>query len=97
MADNVNEFDICWGRGDKVAGVTCPNASAMKSKIIKLSLEHSDEVEIVAENKDGSILAHVPVKCVAIRWPKQISEEQAAAAGERLSKSRRNKSNMEEH
>lgn len=86
MAESVNEFDICWCRGDEVAGVTCPNSSAMKSKVLKLAEEHPNEVKILAINKDGSIYAQVPVKCVAVRWPRQISEEQAAAAAERFRK-----------
>lgn len=86
MTDNVNEFDICWCRGDEVAGVTCPNASALKSKVMKLAQEHPNKVKIIAENKDGSIYASVPIKCVAVRWPRQISEKQAAAASERFKK-----------
>ena len=66
--------------------MTCPNASAMKSKVLKLAREHPGEVKILAENKDGSIYASVPIKCIAVRWPRQISEEQAAAASERFKK-----------
>lgn len=86
MHENVNEFDICWCRGDEMAGVTCPSSSAMKSKVMKLAEEHPDEVKIIVENRDGSLLAHVPIKCISVRWPRQVSEEQAAAAGERFKK-----------
>lgn len=84
MADNVNEFDICWCRGNIVAGVTCPNSSKMKNKVLKLAEEHPDEVEVIAMNKDGSIFAHVPVKCITVRWPRKVSEEQAAVARQRF-------------
>lgn len=84
MADNVSEFDICWCRGDMVAGVTCPNSSKMKNKVLKLAEEHPDEVEVITTNNDGSIFAHVPVKCIAVRWPRKVSEEQAAVARQRL-------------
>ena len=84
MAENITEFDICWSRGDEFAGVTCPNATAMKGRVMKLATEHPDEVKIITMNNDGSIFAHVPIRCVAIRWPRQVSVEQAEAAAQRF-------------
>lgn len=52
----------------------------------KLAKENPDDVEIVAENRDGSICVHVPWKWVHIRRPKQMNytEEQLAEKRERM-------------
>ena len=86
MAENMNEFCIDWTRGAETAGVTLPNATAMKSRVMKLAEKHPDEVKILATNPDGSIFANVPVRYVKISRPKEVSPEQAAAAGERFRK-----------
>lgn len=44
------------------------------NKIKKLAAEHP-EVEIVAENKDGSLCAHLPLKFIRISAPRKVSEE----------------------
>lgn len=66
--------------------MTLPNATAMKSRVIKLADKYPDEVKILATNPDGSIFANVPVRYVKISRPREVSEEQAAAAGERFRK-----------
>ena len=71
----VNEFCVEWTRSSKTATVTAPNNTSIKNKIVKLAQEKPEEVQIIAENKDGSILAHVPTKYVKISPPRQISEE----------------------
>lgn len=45
------------------------------SRMKKLAEKYPDDVQITAENKDGSIVAHFPVKWVKINPPKQLSEE----------------------
>lgn len=56
------------------------------SKIKKLKEKYPDEVDIVAENYDGSIVAHIPTKWIKISASKrEISDEQRKAASERLS------------
>ncbi|NBI87865.1 hypothetical protein D3Z47_17380, partial [Lachnospiraceae bacterium] len=37
-----------------------------KSRIKKLAAEHPEECEIVAENQDGSLCAHIPVALIKI-------------------------------
>lgn len=56
------------------------------SKIKKLKERCPDEVEIVKENKDGSIVAHIPTKWIRINPSKQtnMTEEQRQAASERM-------------
>jgi hypothetical protein len=55
------------------------------SRIRKLAEKYPDECEIVAENKDGSIVAHFPVKWIHIsNLKREMSEEDKKAAAERL-------------
>jgi hypothetical protein len=64
------------------------------SKIRKLAEKYPDECEIVAENKDGSIVAHFPVKWIQItkREGREMTEEEKEAAAERLRLYRERKS-----
>lgn len=80
----MDEFCIEWVRGDDRAMVTFPNGSRMKNKLQKLHSQYPEDVQIIAENKDGSICAWIPVKWVNIRKPKKVSDEQRAAASERF-------------
>lgn len=82
----MQEFAINWIKGDKIASVTAPSSTALGNKILRLA-EERDDVTIVRQNKDGSILANVPVKWIKIGAPRKMSEEQRAAAAERLRKS----------
>lgn len=59
------------------------------NKIKKLAERNPGNVEIIAENEDGSLCAHVPVSWIKISPPRTVSEEQRAMAAERL-KSLRN-------
>ena len=55
-----------------------------KSVIRKLSEKHPDACQIIADNEDGSICAHVPVAWIRISPPKQYTEEQRQQMGERM-------------
>lgn len=46
------------------------------TRIRKLAAERPEECEIVAENKDGSICAHIPVTWVKIIPTRQLTDEQ---------------------
>ena len=89
MAD-FHENVIEWYSGEKTASVTAWNGS-LKNKILKLANERPDEVQILAENEDGSILAHVPKKWVRITPSRKLTEEQREANAERLRDFRLNK------
>lgn len=80
----MNEFAIEWVKGARYAGVTVPSGTALKSKLFRLAEEHPEDVKILKENADGSVFAHVPVNYVKISPPRQISDEQREAAGERF-------------
>ena len=58
------------------------------NKIKKLHDKHPEDVEILAENNDGSIYAKMPIKYLKISAPKIVSEEQRQAASERLKNSK---------
>ncbi len=55
-----------------------------KSRIKKLAAERPEECEIVAENQDGSLCAHIPVAWIKINPAKQLSEEQRREIAERF-------------
>lgn len=87
MTWNCNENAIEWLKGQKVATVSL-SAPRLINRIRKLSTSHPDDVTIVAENTDGSLLARVPQSWVKINPPKQLSEEQRRANAERLANHR---------
>ena len=82
----MDEFAIEWVKGAEYAGVTAPSGTALKSKLLRLARENPNEVEIMVENQDGSLFAHIPVRYVKISPPKKMSEEQREAASERFKK-----------
>lgn len=52
--------------------------------IRKLAEKHPEDCQIIADNEDGSICAHVPVSWLRISPPKQYTEEQRQQMGERM-------------
>lgn len=80
---------IEWVRGDNEVTVTLVNGSRYKSKVLKLAAAHP-EVKVVHTNKDGSIVAHLPLKCIKISWPKEMSEEQREKSREIMQRNREN-------
>lgn len=76
---------IEWLRGQEQATVTLSQRS-MITKIRKLAERKPGECQIVAENQDGSVVAHVPAKWVKIAPPKAISQENRSRASMRMKK-----------
>lgn len=76
-------------KGDKTFTVTAAERWSI-NMVHRLANQHPDEVEIVHENSDGSLVAHVPHEWMRI-VPKQkrtYTEEQRAAMRERLEKAK---------
>ena len=75
---------IEWLTGSKTATVTFPRGK-YATKIAKLAEQNPDEVQICHKNKDGSVVAHIPVSYVSVRKPKKMnySEEQLEALRKR--------------
>ena len=80
----MNEFAIELVKGRDYAGVTVPSGTAWKSKLMNYAKEKPEDVQLIAENKDGSAFFHVPVNWIKCSPPRQISEEQKEAASQRF-------------
>lgn len=69
--ENVIEFLL----NEKTATVTF-SQGRYKTRIRELAKSHPEECEIVAENKDGSMCAHVPVAWIRINPTIELSENE---------------------
>lgn len=78
----MKENNIEWLNGQQRVTVTLSQAKFINK--VKRLAEQREDVEIVAENKDGSICAHLPLKFIKISAPRQMTEEQREQARERL-------------
>ena len=81
----VDENTIEFTKDAKRATVTFSQGRYC-TKVKKLAQSHPEECQIVAENKDGSICAHVPVSWVKILPPRNLSEEYKKELAERFKK-----------
>lgn len=92
MSDNVTENVIEFLRGQQRATATFCSQNKLGNKVRKLAKEYPEEVQIVAENPDGSIVAHFPSKWVKIMAPSknrpEISEERKEELRERMKRLR---------
>ena len=77
--ENVIEFI----ENEKRATVTF-SQGRFKTRIRKLAAEHPEECQIMKENKDGSLLAHIPVSWIKINPTRQLSDEQRKELAERM-------------
>jgi len=82
--ENVIEFI----ENEKRATVTF-SQGRFKTRIRKLAAEHPEECQVVKENKDGSLLAHIPVSWIKISPVKEVSEEQRERARQNMLRMRR--------
>lgn len=78
----MKENNIEWLNGQQTVTVTLSQGRFI-NKVKKLALSYP-EIEIIAENEDGSICAHLPLKFIKISAPRQMTEEQKEQARERL-------------
>ncbi|MBR5129213.1 MAG: helix-turn-helix transcriptional regulator [Firmicutes bacterium] len=74
---------IEWMKDGGQATVTLSQRS-MITRVKKLAAERPEECQIVAENEDGSICAHVPRSWIKIKPSRQLSEEQRKEISYRL-------------
>jgi hypothetical protein len=84
----MNENVIEWLTGDGTVTLSLSQRKYI-NKIYKLKEKNPDEVRIVTENKDGSIVVKLPLKYIKISGPRQMTEEQRNQARERFKKYRR--------
>jgi len=85
----MRENCIEWIEGDSRITITTYHRKLI-NKIKAISAENPSEVEIIKENKDGSICAHVPLYYVRISPKKKvvISEERRQELRESLARAR---------
>lgn len=90
------ENAIEWIKNSEVATVTFSQGRYI-SKIKKLAEKYPDKVQIKHENKDGSIVAHIPVKAIKINIieGRELTEEQKERNKENLAKAREEKKKAE--
>lgn len=83
---------IEWLRNSETATVTFTQGRYI-TKIRKLAEKYPDKVQITAENKDGSIVAHIPVKAIKINIieGRELTEDEKKAIVERFAKHRESK------
>lgn len=82
----MRENTIEWLTGQNRVTVSLTQQKHI-NKVKKLA-EAYEDVEIVAENADGSVCAHLPLSFIKISAPRQVSEEQKAEMAERLNRIR---------
>lgn len=81
--------------GDEIVTVTFSSRKWV-NKMKQLAEKFPSQVEIVANNDDGSIVAHIPIECIKIKSPKSeisLSEEQRNNLRERMLKYHAERSN----
>lgn len=90
------ENAIEWIKNSEVATVTFSQGRYI-SKIKKLAEKYPDKVQIKHENKDGSIVAHIPVKAIKINIieKRELTEEEKERNKENLAKAREEKKKAE--
>lgn len=75
MVDRCRENVIEFLEGKQCATVTF-SQGRYKNRIKKLTERHPEECQIVAQNKDGTLCAHIPVKWIKIIPSQQLTKAQ---------------------
>ncbi len=81
--DNCIENVIEWIRDEKRATLSLSQRRTI-SRVKQLAEQYPEECQIVAENKDGSVCAHVPVEWIRINPGMELTEEQRKKKAETL-------------
>ena len=84
MAD-FKENCIEWLNGQDTMSVTLSQGRYI-SKVRKLAKKYPDLVQILAENNDGSIFAHMPLKSLKLNIisPKELGDDEKEKLVKRL-------------
>jgi hypothetical protein len=84
MEDMNKENMIEWFTGQRHIGVTLSDPTYIR-KVKELAKKYPDKVKIKAENKDGTIYAHLPKSALKLSIIKrEMSEEARQKAAERM-------------
>lgn len=98
-SDYIYEMDVNMVNVDDMASVTVYESKYI-NQLKTLAEKHPDEVKLISTGIVGVVLAHLPKKYVHVsfgeRVKREMSEEQRAAAAERLKKAREKKAESNE-
>lgn len=84
MTEAFNENVVEWITNDKTITVTLSQRKFI-TKIKKLAEKHPEDVQIIHENPDGSIVAHLPLKALKFNISNRtFTDEQRQAIAERM-------------
>lgn len=81
--DRYAENVIEWVKDEKRATLSLSQRRTI-TKVKHLAAQYPDQCQIVVENKDGSICAHIPVSWIKFYPPKELTEEQRREIATRL-------------
>lgn len=98
-AGEIYEVAVNFTNVDDIASVTTYEGRQI-NQLKDLAEKHPDEVKLIPTGLAGVVLAHLPKKYVHVsfgeRAKREMSEEQRAAAAERLKKAREKKAESNE-
>lgn len=98
-ANEIYEVAINYCNVDDMVSVTTYEGKQI-NQLKSLAEKHPDEVKLIPTDLAGVVLAHIPKKYVHVsfgeRVKREMSEEQRAAAAERLKKAREKKAESNE-
>lgn len=82
---DLKENAIEWYNGDSHIFVTLAQRKLINT-VTKLAAKHPEEAQVLKVNADGTIYAKIPLRCLAIRWPREVTAQQREQARLRLNK-----------
>lgn len=81
--EKYTENVIEWVKDEERATLTLSQRRTI-TRVKELSKSHPEKCQILAENEDGSVYAHIPVSWIKINPPMNLSEEQRKKQAERM-------------
>lgn len=81
--EGYSENVIEWIKDEKRATLTLSQRRTI-SRVKKLAVQYPEQCQVVAENKDGSICAHIPVSWIRINPGMELTEEQRRQKAETM-------------
>ena len=81
--EGYSENVIEWIKDEKRATLTLSQRRTI-SRVKKLATQYPEQCQVVAENKDGSICAHIPVSWIRINPGMELTEEQRRQKAETM-------------
>ena len=82
-ASDVPENAIEWLKGRKTATVTLAGGTSLNTQVRKLAKSKPDKCQIMDENDDRTIVAHIPVSWIKIRPEMELTAAQREARAAR--------------